>query len=290
MIYLNEDHSNDSYYDERILKYLKKIETANLYEDIKFREVAKSKKAIEEILRVILKDDNLEVIKCIDQKSLNKSIFHGVILDCECMLSTKEIVNVEMQVDLKDDPVYRMRYNQSALTIAYSPKTKQFNYSELPKIISIMVCKFDLFKRGKPIYEVIRNVQDCDLIANNGIRELYVNLTSKEVKETKLNDLFKMFIDYNYENELEFPSLTEKKKEINGKLKGGYPMTGISREIFMDGKEVGIAEGKAAGKAEGFIIGMQELLVELYSKNMVTKEYAAKKLSMTEEEFLKLIK
>jgi predicted transposase/invertase (TIGR01784 family) len=289
MINLNDGHNSD-YYDEKILKYLKKIEKANLVEDIKFREVAKSKEAIEEILRVILKDDDLEVIKCIDQKSLSKSVFHGVILDCECILSTKEIVNVEMQVDLKDDPVYRMRYNQSALTIAHSPKSKQFNYSELPKIISIMVCKFDLFKKGKSIYEVIRNVQDCGITADNGIRELYVNLTSKEVKETKLSDLFKMFIDYDYENELEFPNLTEKKKEINGKLRGGYPMTGISREIFMDGKAVGIAEGKAEGKAEGFIVGMQELLIELYSKNMITKEYAAKKLSITEEEFLKLIK
>ena len=155
MINLNDGHNSD-YYDEKILKYLKKIEKANLVEDIKFREVAKSKEAIEEILRVILKDD----------------------------------------------------------------------------------------------------------------------------------DLFKMFIDYDYENELEFPNLTEKKKEINGKLRGGYPMTGISREIFMDGKAVGIAEGKA----EGFIVGMQELLIELYSKNMITKEYAAKKLSITEEEFLKLIK
>lgn len=286
MLNFNQSHSNDSYYDKKLLKYLKKIETANLVEDIKFREVAKSKEAIEEILRVILQDDNLEVIKCVDQKSLNKSIFHGVILDCECVLSTKEIVNVEMQVDLKDDPVYRMRYNQSALTIAYSPKSNQFNYSELPKIISIMVCKFDLFKKGKPIYEVKRNVEDCDVIADNGIRELYVNLTSKEVKETKLKDLFKMFTDYDYENEVEFPKLTEKKKEINGKLKGGYPMTGISREIFMDGKAVGIAEGKA----EGFIIGMQELLIEQYSKNMITKEYAAQKLNMTEDEFLKLIK
>ena len=289
MINLNEGHNSD-YYDEKILKYLRKIEKANLVEDIKFREVAKSKEAIEEILRVILKDDDLEVIKCIDQKSLSKSVFHGVILDCECILSTKEIVNVEMQVDLKDDPVYRMRYNQSALTIAHSPKSKQFNYSELPKIISIMVCKFDLFKKGKPIYEVIRNVKDLGIVADNGIRELYVNLTSKEVKETKLGDLFKMFTDYDYENESEFPNLTEKKKEVNGKLRGGYPMTGISREIFMDGKEVGIAEGKAAGKAEGFIIGMQELLIELYSKNMITKEYAAKKLNVTEEEFLKLIK
>ena len=156
-----------------------------------------------------------------------------------------------------------------------------------------MICQFDYFKKGKPIYEIIRNVKDCDMVADNGVRELYVNLTSREVKGEKLDDLFKILIDNNYENESEFPKLTEKKKELKGKLKGGYPMTGISREIYMDGRAEGIAEGKAEGKAEGIAEGfakMKELLVELYNKNMVTKEYAAEKLSMTEDEFLKLVK
>lgn len=274
---INESRNND-YYDNKLKKYLQRLETADLVEDIKFREVAKSKEAVQEILRVILDDDKLIVTKCVDQKSLTKSIFHGVILDCECILSTEEVVNVEMQVDLDDNPVYRMRYNQSSLTIQYSPKEKNFNYSKLPKVISIMVCKFDLFKKGKPIYEIIRNVKDCGMIADNGVRELYVNLISKETRGKKLEDLFKIFTDYTYENEEEFPNLTEKKKELRGKLKGGYPMTGISREIYMD------------GKAEGFIIGMKELLVEMYSNNMITKEYAANKLNITEDEFLKLVK
>lgn len=278
-------HNND-YYDEKLRKYLQRLETADLVEDIKFREVAKSKEAVQEILRVILDDDELIVTECVDQKSLTKSIFHGVILDCECILSTKEVVNVEMQVNLDDNPVYRMRYNQSALTIQYSPKDKRFIYSKLPKIISIMICQFDYFKKGKPIYEIIRNVKDCDMVADNGVRELYVNLTSREVKGEKLDDLFKILIDNNYENESEFPKLTEKKKELKGKLKGGYPMTGISREIYMDGRAEGIAEGKA----EGVLAGMKELLIEMYCKNMVTKEYAAEKLSMTEDEFLKLVK
>ena len=79
-------------------------------------------------------------------------------------------------------------------------------------------------------------------------------------------------------------------------------MSGLTREIYLDGyatgekrgeergeargKEIGILEGKA----EGILTGMKELLVEMYNNNMVTKEYAAEKLNITEEEFLKLIK
>lgn len=279
---LNQKSHNIDYCDNKLKKYLQRLETADLVEDIKFREVAKSKEAVQEILRVILNDDKLIVTECVDQKSLTKSIFHGVILDCECILATKEIVNVEMQVDLTDNPVYRMRYNQSALTIEYSPKDKNFNYSNLPKLISIMVCKFDLFKQDKSIYEIIRYVKNCNITVDNGVRELYVNLLSKEEKNSKLEELFRLFTDYTYENEKEFPNLTEKKKELRGKLKGGYHMTGISREIYLD--------GKAEGKAEGFVIGMKELLIEMYANNMVTKEFAANKLNITEEEFLKLIK
>ena len=53
-------------------------------------------------------------------------------------------------------------------------------------------------------------------------------------------------------------------------------MSGLTREIFLDGLETGEKRG------------MIELLVEQYNNNMVTKEYAAKKLNITEEEFLEL--
>ena len=45
--------------DERkIAEYAKRLESSNLVEDIKFREISKSKEAIQEILRVILDEDN----------------------------------------------------------------------------------------------------------------------------------------------------------------------------------------------------------------------------------------
>ena len=75
-------------------------------------------------------------------------------------------------------------------------------------------------------------------------------------------------------------------------------MSGLTREIYLDGyasgekrgEERGLLEGKAEGKAEGILAGMKELLIEMYNNNMVTKEYAANKLNISEEEFLKLIK
>ena len=48
-------------------------------DDLKFRQVCKSKDAIEEILRVILKDDKLKVLETIEQRNRSKAMFHGVI-------------------------------------------------------------------------------------------------------------------------------------------------------------------------------------------------------------------
>ena len=67
-------------------------------------------------------------------------------------------------------------------------------------------------------------------------------------------------------------------------------MSGLTREIYLDGYETGEMRGEARGKEIGMLAGMKELLIEMYNNNMVTKEYAANKLNITEEEFLEFVK
>ena len=291
--------------EKKIARYAKELESSNLVEDIKFREIAKSKEAIQEILRVILDEDDLIVLESIEQKNITESIFHGVILDCLCKLSTGELTNIEMQIEFKNAPVKRMRYNQSAMTIAHSPKDKYFDYNKIPNIISIMFCEFDIFGLREPIYEIKRIVNGSGVICENGVREIYVNLTA-ETRENKLKELFNILKKIDYMNKQLFPNLTETKKKYNNLKGGDRIMSGLTREIYLDGyasgekrgeergeargKEIGLLEGKAEGKAEGIFAGMKELLIEMYNNNMVTKEYAANKLNISEEEFLKLIK
>ena len=272
----------------KISNYAKVLETANLVEDIKFREIAKSKEAVQEILRTILEEEDLIVLESIEQKDITESIFHGVILDCLCRLSDGKIVNIEMQTAYKNAPVRRMRYNQSAITIAHSPKDKHFDYDKIPSIISIMFCEFDIYGLKEPIYEIKRKVNDTNLTSDNGVREIYVNLLA-DAKSARQQELFELLTKLNYYNEKHFPKITELKTKYS-KLNniGGKSMSGLTREIFLDGLETGEKRGEQKWKAEGRTEGITELLVELYNNNMVTKEYAAKKLNITEEEFLEL--
>ncbi len=280
--------------DERkIAEYAKRLESSNLVEDIKFREIAKSKEAIQEILRVILDEDNLVVLESIEQKDITESIFHGVILDCLCKLSTGEFVNIEMQIAFKNAPVKRMRYNQSAMTIAHSPKDKFFDYNKIPSIISIMFCEFDIFGLKEPIYEIKRKVNDTNVISSNGVREIYVNLTS-EVSDGKLKELFNILTELDYINKQEFPKLTETKIKYNSLKGGDRIMSGLTREIYLDGRAAGIEAGKIEGKAEGIEMGKAEGILKAYidmvKDKFITIAEAAKRAGISEDEFAALVK
>ena len=272
--------------EKLIEKYNKKFKKATLMDDHKFRKVCESKDAIEEILRVILKDDKLKVVEIVKQSSEGEPVFHGVILDCKCRLKTKEIVNIEVQVALDDNPVYRMRYNSSILTVENSPKNSQFKYKKIPNLILIMFCEFDLFKKGKPIYEIIRYVKDTKVIADDGIREIYVNLKAKS-NDKKLKSLFKIMTTVNEIDDKTFPQLSKRKEEINSLYIGGdRNMAGLDLMMYKDG----LKEGMQLGREEGMQQGSISVVLNMFKQKLIDISTATKALNMTENEFLKLLR
>ena len=196
-----------------------------------------------------------------------------MILDCECKLKNKEIVNIEVQIAFNDNPIYRMRYNQSVLTIENSPKKKDFKYKKMPKIISIMFCEFDIFKKNEPIYEIHRKVNKSNIEADNGIREIYVNLKAT-VKNNKLKNLFKIMNTVDYKNKVLFPRLSKRKEEVINLLIGGKSMSGLTLEIYRDAKK----EGMEKGIAQGRIKERKEILDALVRDGVITREEANKRL------------
>ena len=275
---------------ELIDKYNRKFKKATLMDDMKFRKVCESKEAIEEILRVILKDNKLKVIEVIKQSSEDEPIFHGVILDCKCKLQTKEIVNIEVQVALDDNPIYRMRYNASILTVENSPKSKYFKYKEIPKLILIMFCEFDIFKNNKPIYEIVRIVKGTKVVAEDGVREVYINLKAK-VADKRLKSLFNIMTTIDEVDNKVFPILSKKKEEINRLyIRGENNMSGLSLEMYKDGLKEGRVEGIQQGMRQGMQKGEIEAFIKIYKKGLIKAIEASKMLNITEKDFLELVK
>ena len=280
--------------EEKIKKYKKKFRSATLMDDMKFRKVCESKEAIQEILRVVLRDNNLKVLESLKQRSEEEPIFHGVILDCRCKLKTGEIVNIEVQVASNDNPIYRMRYNEAMLTIENSPKSKIFKYKNIPKIILIMFCEFDIFSIRKPIYEIDRIVRGTKIKADDGVREIYVNLKAKAT-DKKLKSLFKIMTTIKEVDDKTFPTLSRKKIEINDMYIGGdRNMAGLDLMMYKDGLREGRAEGREEGRAEGVQQGVQQgeisAIVKLYKNGLIKIEDAIKMLNISNEKFLQLIK
>lgn len=254
---------------------------ATLMDDLKFRKVCESKGAIEEILRTVLYDSKLEVLEIIKQDAIDEPVFHGVILDCKCRLRTEEIVDIEIQVSHNDNPIYRMRYNGSILTVENSPKKKLFKYCEIPKIILIMICEFDLFNLNKPIYEIVRYVEGTSIVADDGIRELYINLKAKS-DDKKLSSLFKIMTTVNDIDNKEFPELSKRKEDINNLYIGGERnMNGVLQYVYEGGIKDGIKQGLEQGKID--------ILVSQFNNKKISAQEAADYLGISADEFLELV-
>ena len=276
--------------EEQLKRYNKKFKRATLMDDMKFRKVCESKGAIEEILRVVLKDNKLVVVEAIMQKTEDLPVFHGVTLDCRCRLKTGELVNIEVQVALDDDPVKRMRYNEAIVTINNSPKSKRFKYKNLPTVILIMFCQFDIFKKGKAIYEIDRVVRGTKVISDNGVREVYVNITAKTT-DKKLKSLFKIMSTVNEVDDETFPKLSKKKVEVNDLYIGGDEnMAGLDLMMYRDGLKAGKAEGRAEGMQQGREEGEMEAFIKIYKGGMINANDAARMLNISVEQFLKFAK
>jgi predicted transposase/invertase (TIGR01784 family) len=277
-----------------IKNYQKKYESASLLDDFKFRELAKDKLAIQEILRVILNDEKLQVLESIEQSEESVPMIHGVRLDCKTKLSTGEIVNIEVQNINNDNMFYRMRYYSSMLTIENSPKSKNFLYEKIPKLIMIMFCNFNICNNDKVINEIVNLVKDTKQEIDDGIRKIFVSVENKTNDEV-LKALLKIISTNDYIDKSKFPELSNSKIKINKNEVGGADnMSGLALEIYNDGVEAGITQGEEQGIAKGLeqgeVKGSINMLVELVKDGKIDVSYAIKKLGITKEQFNEYLK
>ena len=95
-------------------------------------------------------------------------------------------------------------------------------------------------------------------------------------------------------NKQAFPKLTETKIKYNNLKGGDRIMSGLTREIYIDGYETGEKRGKAegieAGKAEGVAEGILKAYIDMVKDKLISITDAAKRVGMTEDKFAALVK
>ena len=210
-------------------------------DDIMFRKMAEDRLFCQEILRVIMKDPDLEVIQNIPQRSVTNLKGRSIILDAYCKLGDGREINIEVQKANDDDHQKRVRYNEALLTANITePGTK---FENVPNVCIIFISRFDVFKDGLPLYHVERVVKETGKTVYNGFEEIYVNSAVNDGSD--ISELMEVFTDgASYSDK--FPRTSEGKRRYRETEEGQQIMCDIMEKLAAEARE----EGKESSKLD----------------------------------------
>ena len=236
-------------------------------DDLMFRVMARDEAFCEEVLRVLLEDKGLKVVKSTPQAAVTNLRGRSVVLDALCELSDGRLVNVEVQRADDDDLQRRVRYYASLVTTDRTPPGARF--ADVPDVCVALVCEFDPLGEGCPLYHVDRVVREGGRTLDNGLEELYVNALARDGGE--VSALMRVFVEAEAYDEARFPETSRVKRRLRETEEGREDMGSVIEEICAKNR----LEGKAEGKAEGIVEGTLKTLVRLVRDGLVSVQDAA---------------
>ena len=244
----------------------------------------------QEILRIILEDDRIEVIEHHPQDSLKNLQGKSVILDARCKDSQGRYYNVEVQKADTDDHQRRVRYNGSLLTSATTEVGA--DYVNVPDVTIIFISKFDLFKEKKTVYHVKRCLEETGTFVDNGFHEIYVN--TKVDDGSDIAELMRFFEDSTGYHE-GFPRLSNRARLFKTTEEGVTHMSSVvedyisklKEEAKRQARQEGLQEGRREGRREGMRESCRENVRRLVANHVArTEQEACEMLSVDYDEFL----
>ena len=286
-----------------MVKYIKIVRDyyekhLTLFEDRIFKETAENKEFIQELLQVILDDKKLIVLSVSPQKEFNVLNQHGVRLDCYCKFQDGSVGNVEVERNEdKDDNQKRVRYYGSMIDVKNLKEGQK--YSELPNVYMVYLTMKDIFKEGKTIYHVERQLVECNKYVDNGYHEIYVNAEVDDKSE--IAEVMKILSTKDYVNE-KFKTISKVKEEKTMPAEVEYAMEQLKKEYRnegrqegrlegrLEGKIEGRQEGRLEGKQEGRLEGESNTFIKLFKQGIISEDVVLNNLRITKEEFDKRVK
>lgn len=192
------------------------VKRFNVFDDAFFEMVAKDKDAVEDILRIIFHDPELEIIELIPQSSVKNLYGRSVRLDALCKIGHDRYVNVEIQKSDRDNHLKRARYNASCVTANASDPGSDFK--NVKDVYIVYISQFDVFQKGRRLYHVGKAILDfADVEAvDDGEKFIYVNGgsdVSADAEDEDVAELMEFFKNSNGMNE-KFMNLSERVDEL----------------------------------------------------------------------------
>ena len=246
------------------------LENLTLFDDIIFRQKAENVEFITELLRVLLEDDKLKVLKVEPQKDYRFYLQRGVILDVLCEISNKKLINVEVEKnsDDIDDDQRKVRYYSSAINVKNLYPGMKFR--ELPDLVSLYLTKKDNFGLGMTTYHIDRCIRGTNKTVSNGYHEIYINAEVDD--KTKIADYMKVLTSKDYVSD-EFIATSKVKEELDMPVEVQKAFESIRQEC------------ESKGLQRGRQLGTIETYNNLINLGLISEEVALSNLKLSKEEF-----
>lgn len=127
----------------------------------------------EELLKIILKRDDLTVTKSVTQLTIGNLFGRSVRLDIYANDSDGKQYDIEVQQDDSGAVPQRARLNSALFDTRLTTSGKK--YTEMPETYIIFITANDVLKGGLPIYTVERTIQETKELFKDKAHIVYVN-------------------------------------------------------------------------------------------------------------------
>ena len=226
----------DSYEERR-----NKVRRFQLTSDIFFCKVLEDKEACQEVIRILLGHPSLVVKDVKTQYSIRNIENRSVVLDVLAEDTDGRMVNIEMQVSEDEDHQRRARYYQASMDMSFLEKGCP--YEELPELYLIFITEKDFLCQKTGISYIDRVVRGRGTVTDNGVHEVYANLTYG-CEDEKIDELLRYMkrSDCDYQTEV-FPNVVRKVRYLKEQKEGVEIMCRILEEERNEGIMIGMEKG-----------------------------------------------
>ena len=230
--------------------------------------------ATQRMLRVILKNDKIKVRKVSVQQWLQNLYGHSTQLDILAEDENGAQFNLEIQRSDEGASVQRARFYCGALDMHFLDRGKK--YEALPDAYVIFITESDVFKEGRPIYNVERSINESGKAFGDGSHIGYVNAACQD--DTPLGRLMQDF-NCNDPAKMHYKELADRVNYFKTSKEGEIDMTDIIEAYANNKAEKAAAKAAEEATHQSNVEVAKNLLMEGMSEDFIVR---TTKLSLEE--------
>ncbi len=257
-------------------------ENLRIIDDAMFRLVARRKGVCQEILRTLLGEPELKVLRVISQ-SVVTSLHREIILDVLCIMVDGAYMNIEMQKESGNDDIKRNRFYAAYTTAAYTPKGTDF--TDIPQVTILYITEYDALHNGQMITHMkcCMETREGFVPIDDGEDICFVNTVIRDGSDQ--SELLQLFLREDVFEDGRFPELSKAVK-YSKETEGDFGEMCKTVEDYAKDYEKNYAEDYAKKKlSEERMNTIRKMLQNGFSREMILSlDYSETDLEAVEKE------